>query len=163
LVWLGLPTGSAALPFSIDVAAQKLCVRELTQHARLLVNRCYTPLLSEIALFSPDGTRIVTTSFDGTARIWDAATGTEIKVLRGNEGSVWSGSFSPDGTPIVTASEDTTARIWDARFATIPTKALLVETCARWLVGISELSRDEMRLAGYSDDQPEIDVCKGVK
>jgi hypothetical protein len=30
------------------------------------------------------------------------------------------------------------------------------------LVGISKLSRDDMRLLGYSDDQPEIDVCEGV-
>jgi WD40 repeat protein len=33
------------------------------------------------AAFSPDGSRIVTTSDDETARIWDAATGKEIEVL----------------------------------------------------------------------------------
>ena len=32
------------------------------------------------AAFSPDGSRIVSASFDGTARIWDAATGREIAV-----------------------------------------------------------------------------------
>ena len=37
------------------------------------------------AVFSPDGTRIVTASWDKTARIWDAATGKEITVLRGHE------------------------------------------------------------------------------
>ena len=52
-----------------------------------------------------------------------------------------------------------TAEVWDVRFATMSTKNLLAETCARWLVGISILSRDDMRLLGYSDDQPEIDVC----
>ena len=36
------------------------------------------------ALFSPDGARIVTASADTTARIWDAATGKEITVLRGH-------------------------------------------------------------------------------
>jgi WD40 repeat protein len=40
------------------------------------------------AAFSPDGTRIVTASYDGTARIWDAATAKEIAVLRGHERSV---------------------------------------------------------------------------
>ena len=30
------------------------------------------------AAFSPDGARIVTASFDDTARIWDAGTGAEI-------------------------------------------------------------------------------------
>ena len=40
------------------------------------------------AAFSPDGTRIVTASDDKTARIWDAATGKELTVLRGHEGDV---------------------------------------------------------------------------
>jgi WD40 repeat protein len=34
------------------------------------------------ATFSPDGKRIVTAGTDNTARIWDAATGTTISVLR---------------------------------------------------------------------------------
>ena len=37
------------------------------------------------AAFSPDGSRIVTASWDNTARIWDAATAKEIAVLRGHE------------------------------------------------------------------------------
>jgi hypothetical protein len=61
------------------------------------------------------------------------------------------------------ASADKTARIWDVHFATMSTKGLLAETCAHRLVGISKLSRDDMRLLGYSDDVPEIDVCEGVK
>ena len=60
-----------------------------------------------LAAFSPDGARIVTASNDKTARIWDAATGEEIAVLRGHEGTVNSAAFSPDGARIVTASVDT--------------------------------------------------------
>src|SRR5262249_8067630 len=66
------------------------------------------------AAFSPDGSRIVTASHDGTARAWDTATGKEIAVLRGHESAVYSAAFSPDGSRIVTASSDGTARIWDA-------------------------------------------------
>ena len=40
------------------------------------------------AAFSPDGSRIVTASEDKTARIWDAATGKEIAVLRGHDDAV---------------------------------------------------------------------------
>ena len=66
------------------------------------------------AAFNSDGSRIVTGSGDKTARIWEAATGNEITVLRGHEHWVNSAVFSPDGTRIVTASRDETARIWDA-------------------------------------------------
>jgi WD40 repeat protein len=61
------------------------------------------------AAFSSDGSRIVTASFDKTARIWDVATAKEIAVLRGHEGYVLSAAFSPDGSRIVTASGDKTA------------------------------------------------------
>ena len=66
------------------------------------------------AAFSPFGDRIVTSSEDETARIWDATTGAEIATLRGHGGAVQSAAFSPDGARIVTASADRTARIWDA-------------------------------------------------
>jgi WD40 repeat protein len=66
------------------------------------------------AAFSPDGKRIVIASDDKTARIWDAATGKEIAVLRGHGAGVKSAAFSPDEKRIVTASDDKTARIWDA-------------------------------------------------
>ncbi len=66
------------------------------------------------AAYSPDGTRVVTASWDGTARIWDAATGKEIRRLEGHSEMVRSAAFSPDGTRVVTAGVDGTARIWDA-------------------------------------------------
>jgi hypothetical protein len=37
-------------------------------------------------------------------------------------------------------------------------KALLADACTR-LAGLSKLTRDEMRLAGYPDSMPEIEVC----
>ena len=58
------------------------------------------------------GLRIVTTSFDRTARIWDVNTGAPLAVLRGHDDTVYSGGFSPDGLRIITASQDGTARLW---------------------------------------------------
>ena len=66
------------------------------------------------ATFSPDGRRIVTASFDWTARIWDADTARQVNMLTGHRDGVNSAAFSPDGRRIVTASNDLTARIWDA-------------------------------------------------
>src|SRR4029079_18490237 len=64
--------------------------------------------------FSPDGRFVVTASADGTARVWDAATGKTVAALRGHSKSVHTASFSPDGKFIVTASDDATVRLWDA-------------------------------------------------
>ena len=66
------------------------------------------------AAFSPDGSRIVTASEDGTARVWRADGTGEPVVLKGHEGGVNSAAFSPDGARIVTASRDNTARVWRA-------------------------------------------------
>ncbi len=114
------------------------------------------------AAFSPDGSRIVTASGDQTARIWDAASAKEIAVLRGHQRGVNSAAFSPDGSRIVTASDDMTTRIWDVHFATMSPMGLLNEICRHRLPGLSTMSRDEMRLAGYPDSEPLIDVCAGV-
>jgi WD40 repeat protein len=117
------------------------------------------------AAYSPDGARIVTASEDRTARIWDAATGKEITVLRGHERerSVTSAAFSPDGARIVTASMDGTARIWHVHYAMMSINNLVSEACLRRLRGLSTLARDEMRLAGYADEVPAIDVCAGIE
>ena len=66
------------------------------------------------AAFSPEGSRIVTASADGTARVWDAATGKVIAIFSGHQSSVFFATFSPDGSRIVTTSSDYTARVWDA-------------------------------------------------
>ena len=65
------------------------------------------------ASFSPDGTRILTTSDDGTARIWDAADGRATATLRGHDQGLTFAAFSPDGKTVVTTSKDKTARVWD--------------------------------------------------
>ncbi|HEX2570325.1 MAG TPA: AAA-like domain-containing protein, partial [Polyangia bacterium] len=66
------------------------------------------------SVFSPDGSRILTASLDGTARVWDAGTGRSLLTLRGHTNWVVAAAFSPDGSRILTASYDGTARVWDA-------------------------------------------------
>jgi WD40 repeat protein len=64
--------------------------------------------------FSLDGRRVLTTSADQTATVWDARTGRRQSVLRGHTAGLSDASFSPNGKLIVTSGYDETARIWDA-------------------------------------------------
>jgi WD40 repeat protein len=63
--------------------------------------------------FSPDGKRIVTTGYDGTARIWDAATGRSmIEPLR-HGALVTAAEFSPDQRWLATVAGGNSVRVWD--------------------------------------------------
>lgn len=66
------------------------------------------------ACFSPDGSKIVTSSEDKTGRVWDVASGEVLASLEGHSENVAGASFSADGSKVVTASWDGTARVWDA-------------------------------------------------
>ncbi|MHC4547768.1 MAG: WD40 repeat domain-containing serine/threonine protein kinase [Planctomycetota bacterium] len=66
------------------------------------------------AALSPDGTRVVTGGNDGTARVWEVASGREKMRLEGHQGAVGSVAFSPDGRMVATADGDGRARLWDA-------------------------------------------------
>jgi WD40 repeat protein/serine/threonine protein kinase len=55
-----------------------------------------------LSQYSPDGTRILTTGTDGTARLWDAATGAQLHVLGGHAQGDVQAVFSADGTQVIT-------------------------------------------------------------
>ncbi len=66
------------------------------------------------ASFSADGQHIVTASWDGKARVWDADGRGDPVVLEGHTDQVLAAAFSPNGKRIVTASSDKTVRVWNA-------------------------------------------------
>ena len=63
------------------------------------------------AAYSPDGSRLVTASDDGYARVFGTNNGKLLAELR-HGGSVTDAAFSADGSRLVTASRDGTARLW---------------------------------------------------
>jgi WD40 repeat protein/DNA-binding winged helix-turn-helix (wHTH) protein len=67
-----------------------------------------------VAVFSPDGERILTASDDHTARVWNTTEGRLLFKLEGHTDKVKCAAFSADGQRIVTASDDHTARVWNS-------------------------------------------------
>jgi len=65
------------------------------------------------AVFSPDGRFLLSGSWDNTLKLWDIATGKEIRTFMGHSSIVRSVSFSPDGHLALSGSSDETLKLWD--------------------------------------------------
>ncbi len=85
-------------------------------------------------VFGPDGRRLATAGQDGTARLWDVATGAPLFAPLAHEGPVRAVAFHPNGERLVSASEDGTIQQWDLLTgeragATIVLGSPVVEAC----------------------------------
>ncbi|NJO14360.1 MAG: TIR domain-containing protein [Thioploca sp.] len=67
------------------------------------------------AVFSPDGTLILTASDDKTARLWQTESGKLLQTLIGHQAKIEQAAFSPDGQWVITVSSDKTARLWPVK------------------------------------------------
>src|SRR5262249_7955776 len=71
--------------------------------------------------FSPDGRELVSASFDGTVRIWDRATGKELRRLKESLVEPQFVAFTHDGRQVITtqgghrARDEFPVRLWDAK------------------------------------------------
>jgi WD40 repeat protein len=64
--------------------------------------------------FAPDGRTLASASRDRTIKLWDPATGRELRTLRGHDEWVMCLAFAPDGRTLATGGYADTVRLWQA-------------------------------------------------
>ena len=119
----------------------------------------------ERARFSPDGTRIVTASADGT-RLWDSD-GTMRDLLIAHRRYMLSATFSPDGEHVLTTGGDGTARIWSPGATQALARFGQGGPRIRW-VGADAAARVSLdvdgavRLLAIGTDAPRVLIARAV-
>ena len=96
------------------IPPSQLLIKNNTSQFKLLKTLTGHKNWVKFVSFSPDGTKIVSASYDYTIKIWDANTGTCLQTLKGHKNWVRFVSYSPDGRKIVSVSDDKKIKIWDA-------------------------------------------------
>lgn len=66
-----------------------------------------------VAMNNPFGDKILTGSFDRTAKLWEVSTGKLWHTLEGHVAEIVCVIFDPTSTRACTGSMDNTAKLWD--------------------------------------------------
>ncbi len=113
--------------FALDGRGLVFAAGDTSGHARVddvdeqggaglaLVGRGHSQAVLDVAIAS-GGTRVVTASADGTAKLWDATKPGrlhELASLTGHTGRVHAVAVAPDGRFAASGGEDGTLRLWD--------------------------------------------------
>jgi len=98
-----------------DVATGKE-IRSLYSRHVFTTSEISFPEIAAVA-FSPDGRYVLSGARDNTLKLWDVATGKEIRTFKGHlsgfRPGVNSVAFSPDGRYVLSGGEDNTMRLWE--------------------------------------------------
>lgn len=103
--------------------------------------------------FSRSGT-LASSSGDGTVRLWNAASGSSLGVLKeskGSAGAVYAVAFSPDGSRLASVSLDKKVRIWDVSGGSAPQKPLAAHTCEDLPLTVAWSPQGDMVITGGRD------------
>ena len=106
-------TSDGSVEFMGTEKSKEVRIWDLQTQKLFTVIKAHTNGIHSIE-FSPDRKKIVTSSYDHTAKIWNVASGKMLIDLIGHYDIVYSTHFSPDGKKLATASADNTAIVWDA-------------------------------------------------
>nr|WP_322678050.1 trypsin-like peptidase domain-containing protein [Nostoc sp. DedQUE03]MDZ7973366.1 trypsin-like peptidase domain-containing protein [Nostoc sp. DedQUE03] len=117
-----LSLASSAQPPAItsppeNTASKFIFAKTLTGHSTKVIKISDTYSYIEGRVYSvaisADGKTLTSGSGDGTIKIWNLATGQEIRTFKGHSDEVTSVAFSPDGRTLASGSLDKTIKIWN--------------------------------------------------
>ena len=115
------PDGRRALSGGLDTVVRLWdtesgdVVREIRGHTEWVFSVAFSP--DGRLAYSTSGGRFVGGWQDGTdsaIRVWDVASGRQVRRLDGHRGIVWSVVVSPDGRRVLSGGQDRTSVVWDA-------------------------------------------------
>jgi WD40 repeat protein len=104
------------------------------------------------AQFDPTGSLVFTTSWDRTARTWDAASGKLIETFDPNVGVLTCGALSPDGKRAVLCG-GSGPTLWDVAPYTGPLETFMTTVACQVPYHYAQ---------GHLANGPERDTCNGI-
>ena len=125
---------------------------EMALRASLASNRLLAMLAHaepvDFAIFSPDGSRVVSLTDGRRVRVWDADTGALLRTLD-NQVAPGLAQFSGDGRSLAVAGNDGSTRLWDSRDWTLRCRADGHRGAVKWV----SFDADSARFATASNDR----------
>lgn len=113
--------------------------------------------LADLVL-SPDGSSMISASYDTTLILWDIKTGELIRRFRGHTGAALSVRFSPDGSKAISTSSDSTVLLWDVATGEIIYR---MEGHGGWIWSVNFSPDGTMALSGGDDALILWDLASG--
>lgn len=121
----GLVVENAGLPVTFNDDGTRVAVTDVdTNHVRIFDTARRTEVVAPLAgnaatinaiAFSADGGLVATAGQDGTARVWDTATGTLVAGLGGHADGVTQVAFRAETPAIATSDGRGTVRVWTVK------------------------------------------------
>lgn len=102
---------------------------------------------SQAVAWSPDG-ELLASADEDCVRLWESATGSEIRRFQEHDSLAWSVAFNPDGQILATASDDKSVRLWSVHTGAEIRRFV---GCRKSVLSVA-FSPDGNTIAGGSDD-----------
>jgi RNA polymerase sigma factor (sigma-70 family) len=156
------PDAVCTVAFSLDGKRVAAVGEGATAHVWDLTTRSEVMGLPEghhaavgVLAYAPDGKTLASASADHTIRLWNAATGQALRLLKGHTAAVRALAYAPDGRTLASADMSGVLRLWDPTTGKALRTIQAVPRTAGFYSGVCPLAftPDGKHLASWGDDR----------